>query len=139
MRFYCAEVVVGHWEFPEVTRRAKDLKAKYGVLIVVEEVPWSKPLIQTLQEQTGCIPWLRRWQEQGEPGAAVVDKAERCCATCRSRRRGCRTSSRSTRALLNAAHDADQVDTTVMALMYLSHSRPEKPMRLAGGYRIMGR
>lgn len=40
----------GHWEFPELTQRCIDEQdANDRCPIVIEETPWSKPLIQTLK------------------------------------------------------------------------------------------
>lgn len=120
VRYYVAEVQVGHWEFPEVTRRAKDLKAKYTVPIVVEEVPWSKPLIQTLQAEAGCIPWPVAGKGSKENRArAVVHHAEAMLCYLPESAPWVSDFIEEHAGFPNATHD-DQVDTSTMALMYLS-------------------
>ena len=50
---YSTHVQRGHWEFPELAQRAKNIQAENGWPLLVEDVPWAKPLIQTLRQQ-GC-------------------------------------------------------------------------------------
>ena len=45
----------GHWEFPELVQRCLDLKDETGLAICIEETPWSKPLIQTLQRRVSGV------------------------------------------------------------------------------------
>src|SRR3972149_455597 len=107
--------------------------------MVVEEVPWSKPLIQTLQEQTSCIPWPVAGRGSKENRArAVVDKAESMLCYLPESEPWVSDFIEEHAGFPNATHD-DQVDTTTMALMYLSHSTPTRPVRLPGGRMVMGR
>ena len=133
VRFYCAEVQVGHWEFPDVTRRAKDLKAKYGVPIVVEEVPWSKPLIQTLQKEAGCIAWPVAGKGSKENRArSVVHNAEAMLCYLPESAPWVSDFIEEHAGFPNSAHD-DQVDTTTMALMYLGRGTgAPKPGKFEG-------
>ena len=50
---YTLNVQRGHWEFPELVFRAKNAQAENGFPLLVEDVPWAKPLIQTLRNE-GC-------------------------------------------------------------------------------------
>jgi len=139
VRFYCIDVQSGHWEFPEVTRRAKDMKAQYNVPVVVEDVPWSKPLIQTLQKEVGCIAWPVAGKGSKENRArAVVHHAEAMLCFLPETGAWVGDFIEEHAAFPNGQHD-DQVDTTTMALMYLSRggqtTRPSfgQPLSRYGG------
>jgi predicted phage terminase large subunit-like protein len=58
---YTLEVQKGWWEFPELLQRAISMQAAWEaelgctVSLIVEEVPWSKPVIQTLREKAHSV------------------------------------------------------------------------------------
>ena len=55
---YWKDVQRGHWLFPELVQRCLDTKDEHGLPICIEETPWAKPLIQTLQRRmSGVIPF----------------------------------------------------------------------------------
>ena len=51
---YSLNLQRGHWEFPELAMRAKNAQTENGYPLLIEDVPWSKPLQQTLRNQ-GCM------------------------------------------------------------------------------------
>lgn len=55
---YWKDVQRGHWQFPELTQRVLDARDEHNLPILIEETPWAKPLIQTLQNKiSGVIPF----------------------------------------------------------------------------------
>jgi predicted phage terminase large subunit-like protein len=46
---YSTNLQRGHWEFPELVQRAKNAHAENGWPVLIEDVPWSKPLQQSLR------------------------------------------------------------------------------------------
>jgi predicted phage terminase large subunit-like protein len=50
---YSTNLQRGHWEFPELAQRARNIQAENGWPLLIEDVPWAKPLIQSLR-QLGC-------------------------------------------------------------------------------------
>lgn len=119
--FYIADAQRGHWEFPDAVRRAKDWSVRFGWPVVVEDVPWAKPLIQALkQEIAGVIGWpvagrgskenrARAVQHYAEGLNCYIPEAASWLTDWIEEHAG----------FPNAMHD-DWVDTSVMALMYLS-------------------
>ena len=56
--YYVLDVVEDRMSFPEVERAAMTMKLNWQLPILVEDVPWARPLIQALQKETaGVIPW----------------------------------------------------------------------------------
>lgn len=53
---YWMRVERGHWEFPTLKQKVADIADEYGWPILIEETPWAKPLIQSLQnERSGVV------------------------------------------------------------------------------------
>lgn len=46
---YSTNLQRGHWEFPELVQRARNAHAENGWPLLIEDVPWSKPLQQSLR------------------------------------------------------------------------------------------
>lgn len=56
--FYCLNVQRGRWLFSEVQNRVREMQERYELKVVVEDVPWARPLIDSLQRTTwGVIPY----------------------------------------------------------------------------------
>ena len=139
VRFYCAHVSRGRWEFPDFTRRVKDIRAKYNVPVVVEETPWARPLIQALkQEVAGVIAWQIEGRSKENRAREVQHYAEGMNLYLPEDAPWVGDFIEEHAAFPTGAHD-DQVDTTTMALLYLGKSVPYKPVRLPGGRMVMGR
>ncbi len=55
---YWRKVERGHWEFPELMQRCMDAHDEFKLPVLIEETPWAKPLIQSLQKRiSGVIPF----------------------------------------------------------------------------------
>lgn len=52
---YWRNVQKGYWTFPELKQRVKDARDEYGFPILIEETPWAKPLIQSLQNEVSGV------------------------------------------------------------------------------------
>jgi predicted phage terminase large subunit-like protein len=132
---YSTNVQRGHWEFPELLTRAANAQAENRWPILVEDVPWAKPLIQALRNRGctviafaigghskearadgGAVPYVEAGRWFVPIGASWVDGFIEEHA-----------------AFPNGAHD-DQVDTTSMGGIrffapQLLHQSPPKPAR----------
>lgn len=51
---YSTNLQRGHWTFVELKERAKNTQLDNGWPLLIEDVPWAKPLIQSLRAE-GCI------------------------------------------------------------------------------------
>lgn len=69
---YSRDLQRGHWEFPELMQRALDAQAMYGYPILVEDVPWAKPLIQMLRGRTSRVVPFAPGGHNKEARAAAV-------------------------------------------------------------------
>lgn len=115
----------GHWEFPELIQRARNAQLENGWPILVEEVPWSKPVIQALRNHGcmviafkigghskearadgGAVPYVEAGRWYVPVGAVWVDEFIEEHA-----------------AFPNGVHD-DQVDTTSMIGLRFFGERP---------------
>jgi predicted phage terminase large subunit-like protein len=73
---YWLGVQRGHWTFPELVQRALDARAEYDLPLLIEEVPWAQPLIQTLKTKVaGVIPF----KIEGRSKEARADAASPFC------------------------------------------------------------
>lgn len=107
----------GHWTFPQLIQRLKDEYARYKLPIVVEDVPWARPVIQTLRNEIGVgavVPFEIKGQSKEVRATAVQPYHE--AGNFYLPRRGQWTSDfvDEHAAFPNGAHD-DWVDTTSMA------------------------
>jgi predicted phage terminase large subunit-like protein len=119
-KFYCVEVQRGRWEFPEVERRLKDTRAAHDLPIVVEETPWSRPLVQRLREQmAGVIPWSVEGRSKSVRALSVQAYAEAGDLYLPESAPWVSEFIDEHANFPFGAHD-DQVDTTTMALLYLA-------------------
>lgn len=134
-RFYVADAERGHWEFPDVVRRVKDRALRRHWPVVVEDVPWAKPLIQALQREVpGVIAWPVAGRGSKENRArAVQHYAEGLSCYIPDEAPWVTDWIEEHAGFPNGVHD-DWVDTTVMALMYLSSGTQRRPF-VAGGIR----
>lgn len=48
---YSTNLQRGHWEFPELSQRAENAYLENNWPLLVEDVPWAKPLIQSLRSK----------------------------------------------------------------------------------------
>jgi predicted phage terminase large subunit-like protein len=49
---YSRHLQRGHWEFPELLQRALNVQDEYRWPLLIEDVPWAKPLIQTAKARS---------------------------------------------------------------------------------------
>ena len=120
VQFYCAQVVAGHYEFPDVVRIVKDLVQRWHVPAVVEDVPWARPLIQALRvEVPGVIGWPVAGKGSKENRARGVQHYHEGMNLWIPESADWVSDFVEEHAQFpSGAHD-DRVDTTVMALTYL--------------------
>ena len=52
---YWRRVERGHWPFPTLKQKIRDTSAEFKLPVLIEETPWAKPLIQSLQEEIGGV------------------------------------------------------------------------------------
>ncbi len=117
--FYVPDVLRGRWQYPQVERAVLELHAEYRVPIVVEDVPWARPLIQRLQSQvSGVIPFQIEGRSKLARLGAVAPLGE--AGNCYLPKTGAWVDEfiEEHAAFPTGAHD-DQVDTTSMALLWL--------------------
>lgn len=60
---YWTDVQRGHWQFPELRQRCIDTYEATKKPIVIEDTPWAKPLIQSLQK---VIPGVIAFKVEGK-------------------------------------------------------------------------
>lgn len=74
---YWRDVKRGHWFFPELKQLCKDTRDEYGFPILVEDTPWAKPLIQSLEREiSGVIPFKIEGRSKLARAQAVSPYAE---------------------------------------------------------------
>lgn len=52
---YWRNVERGYWTFTELKQRCKDARTEFGFPLLIEETPWAKPLIQSLQAEISGV------------------------------------------------------------------------------------
>ena len=111
---YSTNVQRGHWEFPELAMRAKNAQAENGCPLLIEDVPWSKPLQQSLRAQ-GCtvIPFAPGGHSKESRADAVTPFIEAARWYVPIGASWVDDFVEEHAAFPNGAHD-DQVDTTSM-------------------------
>ncbi len=126
VEFWCEEVRRGRWSFAEAKQVATEMRDEYDVPIVVEDVPWARPLIQSLQEDVGwgIIPWKvqgRSKQNRAESKAPLVERGIVYLV-----RGAWNEAFIAEHAAFPDGRNDDQVDTTAMALTYLTQNKPRE-------------
>lgn len=75
--FYSLNLQRGHWQFPELLQRAKNAHAENGFPLLIEDVPWAKPLIQALRaEGLPVIPFAPGGHNKEARADAVAPTVE---------------------------------------------------------------
>lgn len=120
----------GHWEFPELVQRCRDLHDENGLPFLIEDVPWAKPLIQTLSQLlSGVVPFKIGGVNKLARAGAASPYAEAGNFYLPRNARWVPEFIEEHASFPNAAHD-DQVDTTSMgALRLLQASLPTMARR----------
>lgn len=129
---YILDVQQGRWSFPEVERAVLEARADYPYPVVVEDVPWARPLVQRLQQTIGwgVIPWK-------VGGRSKVNRADSIVPLVEAGRVFLRKGASwvepfiQQHAAFPAGKNDDMVDVNTMAQMYLglAQRRPKsKPL-----------
>ena len=119
-RYYLVDLARGRWEFPDAERVVKDFKATYNLPVVVEDTPWARPRIERLKQQmTGVIAWPTLGRSKVNRARAVLPYVEAGDCLLPKDKPWVDDFIHEHAQFPNGAHD-DQVDTTSMALLYLS-------------------
>lgn len=135
---YSTHVQRGHWEFPELVQRAKNAQAENGWPLLIEDVPWSKPLQQSLRKM-GCtvIPFAPGGHSKESRADAVTPFVEAARWYLPIGASWVDDYIEEHAAFPNGAHD-DQVDTTSMLGLRLiagavipTRAEMERPRRAA--------
>lgn len=133
---YTLEVQKGYWEFPELVRRIGLMQQAWEqelgcvVAIVVEEVPWSKPVLQTLREKLHAViafsPMGRSKESRADSSTPYVEGGNWFL------KRGAIWADEFIEehaAFPNGSHD-DQVDTTSMGgIRMFTQAQPTSAMQ----------
>jgi len=122
--YYVADVEEDRWSFNEVEQVALNMRETWKLPIVVEDVPWARPLIQRLQKVTsGVIPWKvqgRAKLQRIEAVAPIIEAGRVFLPDSVWRKRWIDQHASVTRSGFGK-HD-DLVDNTSMALGYLDRN-----------------
>lgn len=139
VRIYVDAMVGGRMSFPEVQRAAQDMRAAHANSpIVVEDVPWAKPLIQTLSgELWGVIGWKVEGRSKENRAKAVAPAVEAGNILFREGMPGLGDLIDQLVRFPFAAHD-DMVDAFVMLIMYLRGMKPSTGTKQAPAYSRYG-
>lgn len=135
-RYYCDDVQRGRWSFNEVEQIAVNMRSEHRVPVVVEDVPWARPLIDRLKVVlgSGVIAWKvqgRSKQNRAESVAPLVE-----AGSVFLRRAPWNGQFIEEHASFPHGKHDDQVDTTSMALMYLARNgRPRSIVRVGLPFR----
>lgn len=128
--FYCLEVQRGQWTFSEVAQRAKAMQINWSLPILVEDVPWARPLIDALRRPPwdcwGVNPWKVAGRSKFNRAESIVPIHEAGNCFLPKNEPWVTDFINEHMMFPNGSHD-DQVDTTSMALMYLSKFAGRKP------------
>ena len=111
--------------FPDLVQAALDARDEYGLPLCIEDYPFSRPLIQTLQTRvSGVIPFKIEGRSKEARAQAATPYAEAGNFYLPRKARWVGDFIEEHAGFPNAAHD-DQVDTTSMAaLRLLSRGMP---------------
>ena len=121
--YYCLKVQRGRWLFSDVERQAIEMQAEFGLKLVVEDVPWAKPLIDRLKTATwGVIPWPVKGKSKLNRADAMVADHEAGMFWLPKKAPWVQTFIDEHAAFPDSKHD-DQVDTSSMAYLYLNKKR----------------
>lgn len=114
---YWRRALRGHWEFPELKQRIKDQSAEFKLPILIEETPWAKPLIQSLEQEVGgVVPFKIEGKSKLTRAQAASPYAEAGNFYLPRRAPWVRDFIEEHAAFPNGAND-DWVDTTSMAVL----------------------
>lgn len=123
VKFYCLEVRRDRWSFNEAVREARAMQADFGLPILVEDVPWARPLIQHLQSVTWGVlphkPGSRSKENRARAIAPIVESGDVLLPTVGSWVEPFMAE----HAVFPYGKNDDQVDTTSMAVGYLNRRR----------------
>lgn len=123
VNFYVVDVKRGRWDFPDFKRRLKDTRAAYNFPIVIEETPWAKPLIQSLKEEVpGVIAYALEGRSKENRARAVQHYPEGLNVYIPDEADWVGDWVEEHAEFPFGTHD-DQVDTSTMAMLHLTHSR----------------
>ena len=116
---YWKDVQRGRWTFPELVQRCRDARDEHKLPIMIEDVPWAKPLIQTLQKEiSGVVPFKIEGHSKETRAHAVSPFHESGNFYLPRRAKWVADFIEEHAAFPKGSHD-DQVDTTSMAGMRL--------------------
>lgn len=126
--YYNLWVERGRWSFNDVERVVMDMQASYSLPVLVEDVPWARPLIDRLKKVAwGVIPWKVKGRSKENRIDSVVHLIE--AGNCWLPRKAAWVDNFvSELANFPKAKFDDQVDTSSMALMYLSQGSQKKAL-----------
>ncbi len=134
--FYLTRLVRAQMQFPDLLRACQDAVTATKLPIVIEETPWSKPLIHSLQRMVpGVIPFKIEGRSKIARAQAVMPfvEAGNCYLPLRHALVGDFIEEHA--SFPNGAHD-DMVDTTSMMGLRLGFpSAPQKPQGFALRYK----
>ena len=126
--FYLADLWRARESFTEIERTLQDMQAAWSLPIVVEDVPWARPLIDRLRKTTwGVIPWKVKGSKANR-FESIAPMVEAGNVWLPQKAPWVETYIDELAAFPNAKHD-DQVDVTSMALIYLGRSAGRRNTR----------
>lgn len=126
---FVLDVTQGRWSFPEVEREVLNARAEYPYPIIIEDVPWARPLIQRLQQVTwGVIPWKLQGRSKVNRADAVTPLVESGNVYLRNGAKWLPTFIEQHAVFPDGKND-DLVDVDVMALTYLMRNMGRKQTR----------
>lgn len=124
--YFVADVVEDRLSYIDVKKILKNLKHTWQLPILVEDVPWARPLIQDLQkEMAGIIAWKvqgRSKQNRAEAVASIVEAGR----VFLPRKAPWRERWISQHTLFPYGKHDDLVDNTSMALGYMDRNAGRK-------------
>lgn len=113
------DVQRGHWQFPELVQRCMDMHDQHQLPVCIEDVPWAKPLIQTLSNKvSGVVPFKIGGANKTARAQAGSPYAEAGNFFLPRKGKWTQDFIEEHAAFPTGAHD-DQVDTTSMAVLRL--------------------
>lgn len=135
---YWRHVQKGYWTFTELKQRCLDARTEFGYPLLIEETPWAKPLIQSLQNEiNGVIPFKIEGRSKLTRAQAIQPYHEAGNLYLPRARSWTGEFIDEHADFPNGAHD-DQVDTTSMAglRMLMGYTDEIQPVEVHSlGYR----